>query len=136
MRISVAMDDALNNKPTIESFQYFRAHNLNRGTALVTRLKLADTSRQRRKGLLGRSALEPGEGLWIFPCESVHTFGMRFSIDLIYLDSRQRVIKLQTSFSPWRMSVCIRAKSVLEVRAGSIQHSATCVGDQLEISRI
>ena len=58
--------------------------NVTRGTVLATRLEAAHTGPTRRKGLLGRDGLAAGEGLWIAPCESVHTFFMRFPIDLVY----------------------------------------------------
>src|ERR1035437_8214091 len=68
--------------------------NLTRNTMLATRMEVADTSSKRNKGLLGRASLSPGEGLWILPCEAVHTFWMRFPIDLVYLDRKKRIRKL------------------------------------------
>jgi len=68
----------------------FQAANKTRGTMLATRLEVADSASHRSKGLLGRTELEPGHGLWIVPCESVHTFFMKFAIDLVYLDRKNR----------------------------------------------
>jgi hypothetical protein len=83
--------------------------------------------------LLGCDGLEPGEGLWIAPCESVHTFFMRFSIDLVYLDRKGCVRKLRCAVGPWRLSACLTAYSVLELPAGTIRATGTERGDRLEI---
>src|SRR5580698_1562725 len=74
-----------------------KALNLTRQTVLASCLEVADNSEKRKKGLLGRKGLSNGEGLWIRPCESVHTFGMQFSIDLVYLDRKHRVRKLRSN---------------------------------------
>ena len=81
---------------------------MTRGTVLATRLELAGTGSSRTKGLLGRDGLLPGEGLWIVPCEAVHTFFMRFPIDLVYLDRKNRIRKLRSNVGAWRMSACLR----------------------------
>jgi len=108
--------------------------NLTRGTVLATCLEVADTGQKRNKGLLGRKGLEPGGGLWIVPCESVHTFFMQFPIDLVYLDRKNKVKKVRHSVAPWRLSACLSAHSILELPAGAIQSSQTQRGDTLEIS--
>src|SRR5215472_3491961 len=82
--------------------------NLTRRTAIADRVQLAGEGQTRRKGLLGRDGLADGEGLWIVPCEAVHTFWMRFPIDLIYLDRKHRVVKIRNSVPPWRLSACLR----------------------------
>ena len=110
-----------------------RILNRTRQTVLVARADVAGTSRQRRKGLLGRSTLPAGQGLWINPCESVHTIGMRFAIDLVYLDRELRVRKVKCALRPWRVSACLGARSVLELATGSIVQSNTQPGDLLEI---
>jgi uncharacterized membrane protein (UPF0127 family) len=108
--------------------------NLSRQTVLATRLEVADTGAKRNKGLLGRSGLETGEGLWIVPCESVHTFFMRFPIDLVYLDRRNRVRKVRSAVGPWRLSVCLSAHSIIELPAGVVLSTQTQKGDTLEFS--
>jgi uncharacterized membrane protein (UPF0127 family) len=108
--------------------------NLTRDTILATRLDAARTSATRRKGLLGRDSLLYGEGLWIAPCESVHTFFMRFAIDLVYLDRKQQVRKVRSEVGPWRMSACWSAHSVLELPAGTIVATRTERGDSLEFA--
>ena len=107
--------------------------NQTRKVTVADSAQVADTSSTRRKGLLGRRTLEPGEGLWISPCESVHTCGMKFPIDLIYLDHRKKVRKIRASVVPWRFSMCLLAHSVLEVPAGTIDRTQTKAGDQFEL---
>ena len=110
----------------------FRVSNVTRGTALATFVEIADTARTRRKGLLGRASLSTGEGLWITPCESVHTCFMHFPIDLIYLSREKRIEKLKSDVVPWRLSACLSAGSVLELGAGSIRASRSEQGDLVE----
>jgi uncharacterized membrane protein (UPF0127 family) len=99
-------------------------------------VEVADHGATRRKGLLGRSGLLAGEGLWIVPCESVHTFGMKFPIDLVYLDRNKKVKKVRHSVPPWRLSACLTAHSVVELASGTIQMTKTRPGDKLEFSSI
>jgi uncharacterized membrane protein (UPF0127 family) len=97
-------------------------------------MEVADSAAQRNKGLLGRERLSPGEGLWIIPCEAVHTFWMRFPIDLVYLDRKMRIRKLSSDVRPWRLSACLWAHSVLELPPGTIHATQTQYGDRLEFS--
>lgn len=107
--------------------------NLNRDTELADKLEVAHSGPKRSKGLLGRKGLGQGEGLWIIPCEAVHTFFMQFPIDLVYLDRKHRVRKTRANVPAWRMSACLSAHSVLELPAGTIQNTRTECGDILEI---
>jgi uncharacterized membrane protein (UPF0127 family) len=111
-----------------------RVSNLTRHTVLATRMEVADSGSKRNKGLLGRECLSPGEGLWILPCESVHTFWMRFPIDLVYLDRKKRIRKLVSEVRPWRLSGCLTAYSVLELPSGTIRNTQTQRGDTLEFT--
>ena len=113
-----------------------RAANLTRQTVLATSMEIADTGVSRNRGLLGRKALHPGEGLWILPCESVHTFWMQFPIDLVYLDRNKRIKKLRHAVPAWRVSACLTAHSVLELPAGTIRATLTELGDTLEFTPI
>lgn len=110
-----------------------RVVNPARCTELASRVEVADTGAARSKGLLGRRGLGKGEGLWIVPCESVHTFGMKFSIDLIYLDRDYRIRKIRKSVAPWRISACLTAHSVLELAAGAIGDNDALPGDIVTI---
>lgn len=112
--------------------ELIRVVNLTRHTEIGARIAVADRGPRRRKGLLGRTGLEEGEGLWIVPCEAVHTFGMRFAIDLIYLDRDRRVLKVRHRVAPSRLSGCFRAHSILELRPGAVAASGTQPGDQMQ----
>ena len=105
--------------------------NQTRNTVLADAADMADTSAKRRTGLLKHSRLEAGQGLWIVPCESVHTFFMKFPIDLVYLDRNRKVRKVRANVAPWRLSACLTAHSVLELPAGTIDRTGTQPGDQL-----
>jgi uncharacterized membrane protein (UPF0127 family) len=110
-----------------------QVRNEDRGAVLGDAVTVADTSATRNAGLLHHKSLPPGEGLWIVPCLSVHTFFMKFAIDLVYLDKRLRVRKVRHAVPAWRVSACLRAHSVLELPAGSVAPTGTQPGDQLSI---
>ena len=108
--------------------------NETRNTVVAESAEVADSSVTRRRGLLGRDRLATGEGLWIVPCEAVHTFGMRFPIDVLYLDRKRNVRKIRRVLVPWRLSMCLLAHSVLELPAGTADRTQTKPGDQLSFS--
>jgi uncharacterized membrane protein (UPF0127 family) len=87
------------------------------------------------RGLLGRSELAPGEGLWIRPTNSIHMFFMRFAIDAVYLDRDGKVVKVVSRLRPWRMSFCRRARSVIELAAGEAERWCLQPGDRVEEDR-
>lgn len=107
--------------------------NATRNTRLADNLEIAGSGYKRSKGLLGRKELEAGAGMWIVPCEAVHTFFMQFPIDLVYLDRRHRVKKVKSCVPPWRISACLSAHSVVELPAGTIHETQTEPGDMIEI---
>ena len=110
----------------------YQVANRTRGTVLAEYLEVADRGSQRSKGLLGRTQLDSGQGLWIVPCESVHTFFMKFPIDLVYLDRKNNVRKVRSTVMPWRISACLSAHSIIELPAGTIHKTSTRIGDVLE----
>lgn len=110
--------------------------NQSRNAILGEAIELADTSEKRRVGLLRHERLEAGEGLWIVPCESVHTFFMKFPIDLVYLDKKRKVRKVRHAVPPWRLSACLTAHSILELPAGTIRSTGTQAGDELLIEQL
>jgi uncharacterized membrane protein (UPF0127 family) len=112
-----------------------RIINVTRGSVVADRAEIANTSEKRRAGLLQRTGLEPGEGLWILPCEAVHCFFMKFTIDVVFLDRQKRVVKLAPNLKPWRMAGSFRARSVVELPAGRIGETGTRVGDEFEIGK-
>ena len=109
--------------------------NITRGVILAESADLADTSEKRRTGLLKHTGLEPGQGLWIIPCESVHSFFMKFTIDVLYLDREKKVRGMRPNMKPWRLSACLPAHSVLELPAGTIGRTGTKKGDQLTLDK-
>jgi uncharacterized membrane protein (UPF0127 family) len=110
--------------------------NHTRDTVLGDAVELADTSETRRVGLLKHTRLEPGSGLWIVPCESVHTFFMKFPIDLVYLDKQRKVRKVRHAVPAWRLSACLTAHSILELPAGTAAKSGTLPGDELVMEKL
>lgn len=112
-----------------------KVFNRTRNTLLGDRIGSAAESATRRTGLLKRAGLEPGEGLWIAPCEAVHCFFMKFTIDVLFLDRKKRVVKLAPALKPWRIAACLRAHSVLELPEGLIAATGTTVGDELDFVR-
>ncbi len=103
-------------------------------------MKLADTHFTRLKGLLGRMELKSDEGIWVMPSQGIHTIGMLFPIDLIYLNSQNKVIHLIESFGTFRIGPFRRdSASVLELQTRTklqtrtIYSSNTRVGDELLI---
>ena len=83
------------------------------------RVHVARTWRERRVGLAGLDGLPPDRGLHILRCPAVHTFGMRFPLDLIWLDGAGRIVRIDRDVPPRRQRACLRARSVLECLAGS-----------------
>jgi uncharacterized membrane protein (UPF0127 family) len=114
-----------------------QAFNRTRQRPLATELAVADTHWTRLRGLLGLNADEflPGSGLWILPCHGVHSLGMRFEIDVVYLDSNRTVVYVQSGLKPWRVApVRGKATSVLELPCGMAVETGTEVGDKIEIN--
>ena len=103
---------------------------------LVCELKLDKTTgaTERMRGLLGRKGLSAAQGLWIEPCNSVHTFFMAFAIDVLYLDRELRVKRTCAELKPWRGSACFTARSVIELAAGEMQRLGIAEGDQIQWS--
>src|SRR5450756_2552926 len=103
-------------------------------TVIGTQIRVADTSLSRIVGLLGKRGLDAGEGLWIRPSSGVHTFGMKFPIDVLGLDKNLKVIQLWPRLVPWRMtSIRFRLRSVVELSAGQIEQCRVQLGDSLKI---
>ena len=114
-----------------------KAFNQTRQTYLSTELALANTHWKRFRGLLGLSVDDFGNnsGLWIIPCRGVHTMGMAFAIDVVYLDRSLRVVDVQAAVKPWRFTpVRIRAASVLELPCHTAAATKTEVGDTIVIT--
>ncbi|MGB8645017.1 MAG: DUF192 domain-containing protein [Anaerolineae bacterium] len=106
--------------------------NRTRQTVLVEQGWIADNLWSRMVGLLGRSGLEPGQGLLLKGEQAIHMFWMKFAIDVVYLDKQGRVLCAIDSLRPWRLGPYLRqASDVLELPAGTCNATQTRVGDEL-----
>jgi uncharacterized membrane protein (UPF0127 family) len=106
--------------------------NRTQGTLIADRCELARSFFERGKGLMGRPGLERGQGLLIYPEWSIHTFFMRFAIDVIFLDTQDRVVGFELAMPPNRLYAGVwGARAVLELPAEQIGITKTQVGDQL-----
>ena len=113
----------------------WRAFNVAKDVLVASEVEKAESGLARLKGLMGRSGQDfpPGRGLWISPCQGIHTIGMSFPIDVAYLDSKGRIVKLYHRLAPSRVaSIRFRTRSVLELPAGTLAHTRTEVGDTLD----
>jgi uncharacterized protein len=116
---------------------FVRALNQTRGTVLCERLEDAGGLGGQSRGLLGRDSLEPGTGMLFengrfTPMMWMHMFFMRFAIDIVFLDRRGKVVKVNRNLKPWRVSSMVfGARVALELVAGAAEASATEPGDQI-----
>lgn len=108
--------------------------NTTKNTVLAERAEIADTFWLRLKGLLGKSRLEPEAGLILDPCNSIHTFFMRFPIDAAFIDSKSRIVKAYHSLPAWRSSaIFLSSLFCVELPAGTLLNSSTESGDYIQI---
>ena len=101
---------------------------------ILARVDLGATFWQRARGLIGHAPLAGGEGLLIAPCSSVHTFFMSFPIDVVYISTDLRVMKIVPRLRPWRFSAARGSRYVLELAAGAAEGSGLRPGDLLELA--
>ena len=114
-------------------------YNKTRETFVATEAKVADSYVTRLVGLLGKTRrwAQLGKGLWIVPSRGVHTIGMLFPIDLVFLSKDKEVVHVEEHVRPFRISkVSLKAMSVLELPPHTIYRSRTQVGDWFEIARL
>ncbi len=108
--------------------------NLTTGQTLADKVAVADSLFSRMKGLLGKKYMSAGEGLWLKPCNSVHTFGMKFAIDVVFLDKNNHVVSFVKNLVPNSLtSLRLKATSVLELPAGTLDSLTIAAGDELKI---
>ncbi|MBI5575996.1 MAG: DUF192 domain-containing protein [Deltaproteobacteria bacterium] len=113
----------------------WKAKNLTRDALLGDRILPARNFRSRMKGLLGTDALPEGEGLWITPCNSIHSFGMRYEIDAIFIDRDDRVLGIYCYFGKNRITRPYRkARGVLELPPGTVYKTDTQIGDIVSLT--
>jgi uncharacterized membrane protein (UPF0127 family) len=120
----------------MRKFHRVEVANVTRGTVLGSQIRVADTALTRLVGLLGDSELAPGTGLLIEPSSGVHTFGMRFPIDVVALDRQGCVRGVWEGLGPFRIAaVGLKVHKVLELPVGAIRQSQTQVNDQLLVQQ-
>ena len=103
------------------------------GAVVCERCTIADSALPRMRGLLGKRSLGSDEGVLLRPAGSVHTFFMRFPIDIVFLDRDGRVLRIAESVRPWRTAAARGAKAVLELRAGECARRRLLTGDVVEV---
>ncbi len=104
------------------------------GQCIATDVRLANTFLTRLRGLMFRRRLAPGGGLWLRPCQGIHTFWMFFAIDAIFLDRELRIVRLIENLRPFRLTrPHFAAHSVIELNPHTISKYGVRVGDQLTV---
>ena len=103
------------------------------GRVVCEQLLVAARPLARMRGLLGRADLPAGEGLLLRPAGSVHTFFMRFPIDVVFLDKEDRVVGIEPAVPPWRTASRRGAKAVVELASGECERRGIAVGDALAV---
>ena len=120
-----------------EGIRMLVARNDTRNTDLVTHGRVASRPCSRIRGLIGTAPLRAGDGLWITPCNGIHMWFMSYALDIVYLDKDMRVIAIDENMRPWRTGRIVRGgRSVLELPAGTVQATSTCVGDALSLKKL
>lgn len=114
-----------------------RLYDLDQQRSIVDSLEIAEALGARTRGLLGHAPLSFGQGMLIRPCRWIHTFGMSFPIDVLYVNKRWRIVAVSENLRPGRIDrPVLHAWFVVEMAAGAIRHAGVKVGDQLEIQRL
>jgi uncharacterized membrane protein (UPF0127 family) len=108
--------------------------NRSKNVELASDVKIASSFFSRAKGLLGARTLPEGNALWIHHCNSIHTWFMRFPIDVVFVDDRMIVRKVCEHVGPWRMTMpSNKLKSVFEMPAGTVSRRPVEIGDELHV---
>ena len=101
---------------------------------VATSVEIAATRRSRRRGLLGRDRLAEATAMLLAPCTAVHTAGMRFAIDVVFVDRQGYAVKVVRDLRPWRVALAARARAVIEMPAGSLRWGEVLPGDRLYLT--
>lgn len=113
-----------------------RVINARNGRIVGDAVDIADTWWRRLRGLLGTSTLAPGAGVWLRPCRAVHMFGMKYPLDVAFVDAGGRVVATYARLAPGRRTRLHRAaEAALEVGAGALEAADVREGDLLEVIR-
>jgi uncharacterized membrane protein (UPF0127 family) len=103
------------------------------GQVIARRVETAFDSKSRRTGLLHHDRLAEGDALVIAPCNAIHTFFMKFSIDVAFVSRVGQILKARSHVGPWRIGGSLRAHAVIELPAGTLERTGTVAGDVLEV---
>lgn len=101
---------------------------------LAASVEIAATRQARRRGLLGRDSLRASDAMLLAPCAAVHTAGMRFAIDVVFVDRQGFAVKVVRDLRPWRIALAAEARAVIELPAGSLRWGQVLVGDRLYLA--
>jgi uncharacterized membrane protein (UPF0127 family) len=101
---------------------------------LASRVEIAETRAERRRGLLGRTSLADGGALMLIPCFAVHTAFMRFRIDVVFLDRDGRVVRTVSRLAPWRAVMAWRGRAVIELPPGRLDRCPLEIGDHVYLA--
>jgi uncharacterized membrane protein (UPF0127 family) len=114
--------------------KYYKAINVTTGQIIAQKVKIAQDYKSRSVGLLNRESLGDDEGLLIRPCNSIHTFFMKFPIDVVFLDKIGNVVSVRLRLMPWRMAwAIVRGFMVLELKSGKLNKVAVTAGNAIKI---
>lgn len=111
----------------------FQLINVRTGAVVAGSVAGAFDSETRRRGLLDRDGMAPGEALIIAPTNAIHTFFMRFAIDVAFVRRDGRIVKVRSAMGPWRIAIAFRAFAVVEAAAGTFASCSTEAGDTLAL---
>lgn len=108
--------------------------NVKNNAILADKAEIANNPLKRMKGLLGKSEFSQGSALILDPCDSVHTFFMRFAIDIIFIDKNNSVVKIISSMKPYRLSgIYFKSRLAIELPSGKTLATNTQLGDKILI---
>ena len=107
--------------------------NISKNTGIASNVFVADTFLTRLKGLLATKQLEAGKGLVIRPCSSIHTVGMNYDIDVIFIGADDNVLKVVSKMPANMFALCLKSSYVIELPAGTIEATGTTVGDKISL---
>ena len=112
--------------------RYYKIINTRTGAIIAEKAKITQNFKERSVGLLNRKSLESGEALLIKPCNSIHTFFMRFPIDVAFLNKEGNVVGIVKNMAAWRLASCIfKGYMTLELPVGSIDIQGIKIGDSV-----
>jgi len=126
----------MSQPPPLDKTALYKVTNAETGIVIAARVRVADTPQSRSIGLLNRASLDPDEALLITQCSSIHTFFMKFPIDVLYLDREYRVVRVVSNLVPSRLSFCLlKASQVLELKAGALASKGKLAGSLLKFEK-